>query len=136
MSKETMQKDLSNYGSILMGVPFRIANKDLTVWQKNERGLVIYFHSEDFWCNPPTDSTIESRAIKQIENHGIVYLPENYVEEYNRTGRAKDLEEAIEKHRQNLLKNKHLHPWMKEKSDLPSPNQNQQLEKPVDGSDV
>ena len=112
----TRTKDLSNYGSILMGVPFRIANGDLTVWQKNEHGLVIYFHSEDFWCNPPTDSTIESRAIKQIEKHGIEYLPEDYVDNYNKHQRAKDLEEAMEHHRQNMLKEKHKHPWLKAQS--------------------
>ena len=115
-------KATDNYSNILMGVPFRIANKDLTVWQKNEHGLVIYFHSEDFWCNPPTDSTIESRAIKQIEKHGIEYLREDYVDDYNKNQRHKDLEQAMELHSQQMWENKHLHPWMKKPSETSPPN--------------
>jgi hypothetical protein len=115
LSEEVLEKDLSNYGSALMGVPFRINNKDLTVWRKTENGLVIYFHAENFWCNPPTDTSIEWRAIEQINKHGITYLREDYVDDYNKNQRHKDLEKAMERHRESMLKNKHLYPWLKDK---------------------
>ena len=114
MRYEVLEKDLSNYGSILMNVPFHINNKDLTVWRKTENGLVIYFHSENFWCNPPTNTAMESLAIKKINKYGITYLREDYVDDYNKNQRHKDLEKAMERHRETMLKNKHLHPWMDE----------------------
>jgi hypothetical protein len=111
-------KDLSNYGSTLMGVPFHIANGDSTVWQKTENGLVIYFHSENFWCNPPTDTNMECNAIKAINKHGITYLPEDYVDNYNKNQRHKDLEQAMKRHRQYLWDNRHLYPWLKKTDQL------------------
>jgi len=106
----------SNYTDLSLGKPFRIRkpNNDTTVWQKNEHGLVIYFHSENFWCNPPTDSPIETNAIKAIEKYGVEYLREDYVDDYNKNQRAKDLENAMKSYRQSLWKNKHLHPWLQE----------------------
>lgn len=107
---------MSNYTDIPIGKPFRILkpNKDQTVWQKNEHGLVIYFHSEDFWCNPPTDTNMETNANKAINKYGVEYLREDYVDDYNKNQRHKDLEAAMERHRHQMWKNRHLHPWMKD----------------------
>jgi len=115
MSKEVLEKDLSNYGSTLMGVPFRINDKDLTVWRKTENGLDIYFHAENFWCNPPTDTAMEWLAIKKINKYGVTYLQEDYVDDYNKNQRHKDIEKAVERHREIMLKNKHLYPWLEAK---------------------
>lgn len=104
---------MSKYADIVLDRPFRIKNKDSTVWLKSEYGLKIYFHAENFWCNPPTDSSIEWRAIKQIEKHGVEMLPDDYVEQYNAHGRAKDMERAMERHREQMWKNRHLHPWLR-----------------------
>jgi len=63
-----------NYQDVEKGRAFFILHKDrkkqdITVWQRREDcyGLVIYFHNEEFWCNPPTDSRIESNAVRAIE---------------------------------------------------------------------
>lgn len=90
---------MSNYADIEIGRPFFILHKDpkkqdITVWRKdkvyeNEPNnpstmLRIFFHGENFWCNPPTDSSIEARACKAIERYGIAYLtdPDDYIEGY------------------------------------------------------
>jgi hypothetical protein len=69
--------------------PFYILrpNQDITVWRKGEHGLEIYFHSEGFWCNPPTDTNMEYTATKKIEKYGIAYLtnPDEYIEGYKKT---------------------------------------------------
>jgi len=79
-----------DYQDVEKGRAFFILHKDrkkqvITVWQRREDGygLVIYFHIEEFWCNPPTDSRIESNAVKAIERYGIAYLPDGdaYIKE-------------------------------------------------------
>jgi hypothetical protein len=117
MTTKNNQSKPEKYSEIALGKPFRICkpNKDATVWQKNEHGLVIYFHSENFWCNPPTDTNMETNAIKAIEKYGVEMLREDYVEHYNKHQRQKDLEDAMERHRQSMWKNRHLHPWLKRK---------------------
>jgi len=76
------------YEDIEYNKPFIIVkpNKDITVWRKDEHGLQIYFHVEEFWCNPPTDSQIEWRAVKAIEKYGIKYIPVDYVDRYLEQG--------------------------------------------------
>lgn len=84
-----------DYKDVEVERPFFILHKDrkkqdITVWRKRKDGygLLIFFHGENFWCNPPTDSSIEWRAVKAIERYGIVYLPdgEAYIEGYKKTG--------------------------------------------------
>lgn len=89
------------YREIDLNRPFFILHKDpkkqdITVWRKdrayeNEPNdpntmLRIFFHGENFWRNPPTDSRIESNALKAIEKYGIAYLtdPESYIEGYKK----------------------------------------------------
>lgn len=85
---------INDYQQIEPEKPFFILHKDprkqdITVWQKRADGygLVIYFHVEGFWCNPPTDTNMESNAIKKIERYGIAYLPDGaaYIEGYKNT---------------------------------------------------
>ena len=111
----TLEDKMSVYSQIPIGKPFRILkkNKDQTVWQKNEHGLVIYFHSEDLWCNPPTDTNMESNAVRAIEKYGIEMLQNDYVEWYNKHQRQKDLYAAMKRHRQHMWDNRHLYPWLK-----------------------
>lgn len=82
---------MSNYQDIEAERPFFILHKDpkkqdITVWKKRADGygLLIFFHGENFWCNPPTDSNIEWRAGQAIEKYGIAYLtnPDEYIEGY------------------------------------------------------
>lgn len=83
-----------DYRNIELEKPFFILHKDpkkqdITVWCATDRGygnigLNIYFHAEGFWCNPPTDSSIEWRATKAIEKYGIIYLPQDYVDGYKK----------------------------------------------------
>lgn len=80
------------YEDVIPGKPFYILHKDpkkqdITVWQKRDDGygLVIFFHGENFWCNPPTDTNMEWRAQQAIEKYGVAYLPEDYVEGYKKT---------------------------------------------------
>jgi hypothetical protein len=92
---------MSNYANIEFGRPFFILHKDpkkqdITVWRKdhayeNEPNdpntvLRIFFHGENFWCNPPTDSNMETNAIKRINEYGFAYLtnPDEYIEGYKR----------------------------------------------------
>ncbi len=105
---------MSNYENIPVGRPFRILkkNKDQTVWQRNQNGLVIYFHSENFWCNPPTDTNMACNAEKAIEKYGVEMLQEDYVEWYNKHQRQKDLDAAMKRHRQSMWDNRHLYPWI------------------------
>lgn len=87
------------YEDVEVGRPFFILHKDpkkqdITVWRKdkayeNEPNnpstlLRIFFHGENFWCNPPTDSRMEWNAIKAIERYGVAYLtdPDEYIEGY------------------------------------------------------
>lgn len=67
---------MSRYEDISLDKPFRILlkNKDATVWKKDGRGLLIYFHDLKAWVNPPTDSNLESRAVGDIERCGVEYL--------------------------------------------------------------
>ncbi len=110
-----LEDKMSVYSQIPIGKPFRILkkNKDQTVWQKNEHGLVIYFHSEDLWCNPPTDTNMESNAGRAIEKYGIEMLRNDYVEWYNKHQRQKDLDAAMKRQRQRMWDNRHLYPWLK-----------------------
>jgi hypothetical protein len=82
---------INNYQEIEAEKPFFILHKDpkkqdITVWKKRADGygLLIFFHGENFWCNPPTDSSIEWRAGKAIEKYGIAYLTDadDYIEGY------------------------------------------------------
>lgn len=71
------QETLTAYKAIPLDKPFRILkkNKDATVWKRTEHGLLIYFHVEKFWINPPTES-MESHALNAIERCGVEYLAE------------------------------------------------------------
>lgn len=96
MSKpqEIADDELRDYRKIEIGKPFFILHKDpkkqdITVWRTKHYhdgniGLQIYFHVEDFWCNPPTDTQMEYNATKAIEKYGIAYLPDGdaYIEGY------------------------------------------------------
>lgn len=82
-----------NYADVEVEKPFFILHKDpkkqdITVWKKREDGygLLIFFHGENFWCNPPTDSRIESNAVRAIEKYGVAYLtdPDEYIEGYKK----------------------------------------------------
>lgn len=82
---------INDYKEIEQDKPFFILHsnpkkQDITVWKKGEYGLLIFFHGENFWCNPPTDSSIEWRAHKAIEKYGIAYLidAEEYIEGYKK----------------------------------------------------
>ena len=85
------------YSEVEFGRPFFILHsnpkkQDITVWRKDDAHegkpygpspvLRIFFHGEDFWCNPPTDTNMEYRAIQMIEKYGIAYLtnPDEYFE--------------------------------------------------------
>lgn len=79
---QTELKSTNNYDNILLDTPFRIlGHNDSTVWQKmryrdGNWGLVIYFHDLKRWINPPTDTTMEWQAQKNIDKYGIEYLAE------------------------------------------------------------
>lgn len=89
------------YSDVEFNRPFFILHKDpkkqdITVWRKDDAYegkpygpsplLRLFFHGENFWCNPPTDSNMEYNAIKKIERYGIAYLtdPDEYIEGYKR----------------------------------------------------
>lgn len=90
-----------NYKDVELGKPFFILHKDpkkqdITVWRKDRAYedepdnpnsvLRIFFHGENFWCNPPTDTNMEYNAIKRIERYGVAYLtePDKYIEDYKK----------------------------------------------------
>ena len=82
-----------NYADVEVEKPFFILHsnpkkQDITVWKKREDGygLLIFFHGENFWCNPPTDSRIEGNAVRAIEKYGVAYLtePDAYIEGYKK----------------------------------------------------
>lgn len=63
--------------SLEVSKPFRILNKnkDQTVFKKGKYNrILIYFHDLKQWINPPTDSNIESRIIRDINRNGVEYL--------------------------------------------------------------
>lgn len=78
------------YKDIPYGKPFYIRHpkQDITVWRTHlyedgNVGLQIFFH-EGYWRNPPTETHMEYDAVKAIEKYGVAYLPDNYVEEYEK----------------------------------------------------
>jgi hypothetical protein len=83
-----MQDDI--YSNIEFGVPFRInrpRGKDMTVWRKDpahSNGCVLrmYWHGDNFWINPPTDTNMEANAIKRANRYGIELLPKDYDKRY------------------------------------------------------
>lgn len=84
------------YEDVPLDKPFYILrpNGDSTVWRKDDSGLVIYFHVEKFWCNPPTDTNMEWRAVKAIEKYGIKYLPDGYAEKFKSLPFGEDMKYA------------------------------------------
>ena len=67
----------NNFEEIRINEPFHILrkNKDKTLWKKErDGGLLIFFHAEKFWCNPPTDTKMETNAINAINKYGIEYV--------------------------------------------------------------
>lgn len=90
--EERKRRNKMTYKELMSCRPFFILHKDprkqdITVWRKrdNESGLEIYFHGENFWCNPPTDTNMESNAIKKIEKYGVAYLADDYFDGWHKT---------------------------------------------------
>lgn len=86
---------MSKYTDIEYGVPFRVANGDMTVWRKDEtpgtgHSLVMYWHAgDDRWINPPTDTSMWTNLIKAVDKYGVELLPKDYAKQYMR--RRKEL---------------------------------------------